>query len=67
MKKVNSFPMSMKKNSTGSAVMSILQENQLRDKYVTNKIAKVLRKEGYCDIFYKKIESKRELWTLIWL
>ena len=55
--------MSMKKNSTGSAVMSILQENQLRDKYVTNKIAKVLRKEGYCDIFYKKIESKRELWT----
>ena len=41
MKKVNSFSMSMKKNSSGLAVIGIFQENQLKDKYVTNKMEKV--------------------------
>ena len=50
MKKVNGFSMSIKKISSG---FFILKENQLKDKYVTNKMEKMLRKEGYCDIFIK--------------
>ena len=38
MKKVNGFSMSMKKNSSGLIVICILKENQLTDKYVTNKM-----------------------------
>ena len=41
MKKVNGFSMSMKKNSSGLVVIGIFQENQLKDKYVTNKMEKV--------------------------
>ena len=33
--------MSMEKKSSGLAVIGILQENQLKDKYVTNKMEKV--------------------------
>ena len=41
MKKVNVFSMSMKKISSGLAIIGILKENQLKDKYVTNKMEKV--------------------------
>ena len=33
--------MSMKKNPSGHVVIGIFQENQLKDKYVTNKMEKV--------------------------
>ena len=33
--------MSMKKGSSGFAVIGIVQKNQLKDKYVTNKMEKV--------------------------
>ena len=45
--------MSMKKNSSGLVVIGIFQENQLKDKYVTNKMEKVQWKEWYCDILIK--------------
>ena len=41
MKKVIGFLMSMKKISSGHLVIGILKENQLKDKYVTNKMEKV--------------------------
>ena len=41
MKKVNGFSMSTKKYSSGLVVIGIFQENQLKDKYVTNKIENV--------------------------
>ena len=41
------------KNSSGLAIIRISQENQLKDKYVTNKMEKVLWKEGHCDNFIK--------------
>ena len=41
MEKVNGFSMSMKKDSSGLVVNSIFEENQLKDKYVTNKMEKV--------------------------
>ena len=37
MKKINGFSMAMKKISSGLAVIGILKENQLKDKYLINK------------------------------
>ena len=37
MKKVNGFSMSMRNISFGLVVIGILKDNQLNDKYVTNK------------------------------
>ena len=41
MKKVNGFSMAIKKDSSGLVVEGIFKENQLKDKYVTNKMEKV--------------------------
>ena len=41
MKRVNSFSMSMKINSSGLVVIGIFQKNQLKDKYVTSKMENV--------------------------
>ena len=41
MKKINGFSMAMKKVSSGLAGIGILKENELKDKYVINKMENV--------------------------
>ena len=48
MKKVNGFSMSTRKISSEPVVRDF-GKNQLKDKYVTNNIKKLKRKEGYCE------------------
>ena len=48
MKKVNGFSMSTRKISSEPVVRDF-EKNQLKDKYVTNNIKKLKRKEGYCE------------------
>ena len=54
MKKVNGFSASMKKNYFGLVVSYFeKKKNQKKDKYVTSKMEKVMKKKRYCDIFIK--------------
>ena len=55
MKKVNGFSASMKKIYFGLVVSYFekKKKNQKKDKYVTSKMEKVMKKKRYCDIFIK--------------
>ena len=51
MKKVNGFSASMKKIYFGLVVSYFEKKNQKKNKYVTSKMEKVMKKKRYCDIF----------------